>query len=63
MKSPSFEEELARTNRFGNRWLAAFATGQVTPVLEGTFRLAQAADAHRYQEASGNIGMIVVSMD
>jgi NADPH2:quinone reductase len=63
MKSRSFEEKLAMTSRFRERWLSAFATGQLTPVVDRTYPLAQAAEAHRYMEASGNIGKIVLSMD
>jgi NADPH:quinone reductase len=63
MKSRSFEEKLAMTSRFRERWLPAFVTGQLTPVVDRTYPLAQAAEAHRYMEASGNIGKIVLSMD
>jgi len=51
------------TSRFRERWLPAFVTGQLTPVVDRTYPLAQAAEAHRYMEASGNIGKIVLSMD
>jgi NADPH2:quinone reductase len=63
MKSRSFDEKLAMTNRFRERWLSAFSTGELAPLVDRVFRLAQAAEAHRYMEASGNIGKIVLTID
>jgi NADPH:quinone reductase len=63
MKSRSFHEKLAMTNRFRDRWLSAFATGQLAPLVDRVFPLAQAADAHRYMEASGKLGKIVLTID
>ena len=63
MKSRSFEEKLAMTNRFRERWLSAFATGQIAPLVDRIFALTQAGEAHRYLEASGNLGNIVLTMD
>jgi NADPH:quinone reductase-like Zn-dependent oxidoreductase len=62
MKSRSFEEKLAMTNRFRKRWLSAFATGQLAQLVDRIFPLAEAAEAHRYMEASGNLGKIVLTM-
>jgi putative PIG3 family NAD(P)H quinone oxidoreductase len=63
MKSRSFDEKLAMTNRFRERWLSAFATGQLTPLVDRIFPLTQAAEAHRYMEASGKLGKIVFTID
>jgi NADPH:quinone reductase-like Zn-dependent oxidoreductase len=63
MKSRSFEEKLAMTNPFRERWLPAFATGQLEPLVDRVFTLAKAAEAHRYMEASGNLGKIVLTID
>jgi NADPH2:quinone reductase len=63
MKSRSFVEKLAMTNRFRERWLSAFATGQLAPLVDRVFPLTQAAEAHRYMEASSNLGKIVLSID
>jgi NADPH2:quinone reductase len=63
MKSRSFVEKLAITNRFRERWLSAFATGQLAPLVDRVFPLAEAAEAHRYMEASGNLGKIVLTID
>ena len=63
MKSRRFAEKLAMTNRFRERWLSAFVTGQLAPLVDRVFPLAQAAEAHRYMEASGNLGKIVLTID
>ncbi|MDR5728295.1 MAG: NAD(P)H-quinone oxidoreductase [Terriglobia bacterium] len=63
MKSRSFEEKLAMTVRFCERWLPAFETGVLHPVVDHVFPLAQAADAHRAMEVSGKFGRIILSMD
>jgi NADPH:quinone reductase len=63
MKSRSLEEKVAMTARFRERWLGAFETGALQPVVARVFPLDQAADAHRFMEASGNIGKIILSMD
>jgi NADPH:quinone reductase-like Zn-dependent oxidoreductase len=63
MKSRSFEEKVAMTARFRERWLGAFETGALQPVVDRVFPLAEAAEAHRSMEASGNLGKIIISMD
>lgn len=63
MKSRSFEEKLAMTVRFRDRWLSAFETGALHPIVDHVFPLDQAAEAHRAMEASGNFGKIILSMD
>jgi putative PIG3 family NAD(P)H quinone oxidoreductase len=62
MKSRSLEEKVAMTSRFRERWLEAFESGALRPVVDRIFPLAQAGDAHRAMEASGNFGKIVLSV-
>jgi putative PIG3 family NAD(P)H quinone oxidoreductase len=62
MKSRSLEEKVAMTSRFRERWLGAFESGALHPVVDRIFPLVQAADAHRAMEASGNFGKIVLSV-
>jgi NADPH2:quinone reductase len=42
--------------------LPLIAAGQVRPVMDSTFALAQAADAHRRMESSAHIGKIVLTV-
>lgn len=39
-----------------------FQTGQIRPVMDSTFPLERAADAHRRMESSGHIGKIVLTV-
>ncbi|MGW6929905.1 zinc-dependent alcohol dehydrogenase family protein [Lentzea sp. NPDC054927] len=52
-------ERLRRAVAFVN---AGLATGSFTPVVDRTFDLTEIADAHRYLEASGHLGKIVVTV-
>ena len=62
MKTRSFEEKAAMTQRFRERWLDAFATGTIAPVVAQVFPLEQTAEAHNCMEASGNVGRIILSI-
>jgi putative PIG3 family NAD(P)H quinone oxidoreductase len=62
MKSRSLEEKVAMTQRFRERWLAAFDSGRLRPLVDRVFPLEQAAEAHRCMEASGNFGKILLEM-
>jgi len=62
MKSRTLEDKVAMTSRFSERWLEAFESGALHPIVDRIFPLAQAADAHRAMEASGNFGKIVLSI-
>lgn len=39
------------------------AEGRLTPLIDATFPLREAADAHRWMEAGGHVGKIVLTMD
>ncbi|MFB7277305.1 zinc-dependent alcohol dehydrogenase family protein [Streptomyces hydrogenans] len=52
-------ERLARAVAFVN---AGLASGSFTPVVDRTFDLADIAEAHRYMEANGQVGKIVVTV-
>jgi putative PIG3 family NAD(P)H quinone oxidoreductase len=62
MKSRNFDEKLAMTTRFRDRWLSSFNSGQLVPIIARTFPLAQAAEAHRAMEASGYVGKIILTI-
>ncbi|MEU4475356.1 zinc-dependent alcohol dehydrogenase family protein [Micromonospora sp. NPDC023888] len=52
-------ERLRRAVAFVN---AGLASGSLTPVIDRTFDLTEIAEAHRYMEANGQVGKIVVTV-
>jgi NADPH:quinone reductase-like Zn-dependent oxidoreductase len=48
--------------RFRERWLDRFDAARIEPVVDSTFPLARAADAHRRMESSRNVGKIILTM-
>ncbi|MFP3700764.1 zinc-binding dehydrogenase, partial [Burkholderia sp. SIMBA_013] len=62
MKSRAQAEKHAMVRRFGERWLNCFSGGRrLEPVVDSTFPLARAADAHRRMESSANVGKIILT--
>ncbi|WP_348635202.1 zinc-binding dehydrogenase [Pseudomonas sp. M2] len=63
MKSRTQSEKHAMVRRFREHWLDRFeGGGSLEPVVDSTFPLARAADAHRKMEASLNVGKIILTM-
>lgn len=63
MKSRPQEEKHAMVRRFREHWLERFEHGTgLEPVVDSTFELARAADAHRRMESSANVGKIILTM-
>jgi len=63
MKSRRQEEKHAMVRRFREHWLDRFEGGaSLEPVVDSTFALARAADAHRCMESSANVGKIILTM-
>ncbi|WP_460904948.1 NAD(P)H-quinone oxidoreductase [Paraburkholderia jirisanensis] len=63
MKSRSQVDKHAMVRRFRDHWLERFEGGAgIEPVVDSTFPLARAADAHRRMEASANVGKIILTM-
>lgn len=60
MKSRPSEVKQAMTQRFAQRWLDALATGAIRPVIDSTYPLADAAQAHRRMESGESIGKILL---
>jgi putative PIG3 family NAD(P)H quinone oxidoreductase len=63
MKSRPQEVKHAMTARFRERWLPAFGRGEVRPVIDSTFPLADAGDAHCRMESGEGFGKIVLTVD
>lgn len=63
MKSRSQPEKHAMVQRFRAHWLERFdGAGSLEPVVDSTFPLARAADAHRRMESAANVGKIILTM-
>lgn len=53
-------EKMARAKSFVSEGLRS---GKLKPVIDKTFRLEDIADAHRYMEANGQVGKIIVTVE
>lgn len=63
MKSRTQAEKHAMTQRFREHWLARFDTDAgLLPIVDSTFPLSRAADAHRRMESSANVGKIILTI-
>ncbi|MFZ4965264.1 zinc-binding dehydrogenase [Pseudomonas sp. Mn2068] len=63
MKSRTQPEKHDMIRRFREHWLDRFdGAGSLEPVVDSTFPLSQAADAHRRMESSENVGKIILTM-
>jgi putative PIG3 family NAD(P)H quinone oxidoreductase len=60
MKSRPAEVKQAMTRRFAERWLDALANGTLRPVIDSTYPLAEAAQAHRRMETGESVGKILL---
>lgn len=60
MKSLSIEQKQAMVARFWDRWGPALASGEVKPVIDSVYRLAEAAQAHARMEAAHHLGKIIL---
>jgi len=64
MKSRPQSEKHAMVRRFREHWLDRFEGGaSLEPVVDSTFELARAAEAHRRMESSANVGKIILTME
>jgi NADPH2:quinone reductase len=60
MKSVSLVEKRLMVQRFQQRWGADVAARRLLPIVDRTFTLSEAAQAHIYMEQSKNFGKIVL---
>lgn len=63
MKSRPPEVKQSMVQRFAQRWLPALAAGTVRPVIDSSYALADAAQAHRRMESGLNVGKILLLPD
>lgn len=62
LRARPIEEKIAITQRFGAEVLPLFDRGEVRPVIDSRFALADIAAAHERMEANANVGKIVVDV-
>ena len=63
MKSRTPPEKHDMIKRFREHWLERFeGGGSLEPVVDSTFPLSRAADAHHWMESSENVGKIILTM-
>jgi len=63
LRARSPGEKMELTREFRHRVLPLLRDGRLRPVIDRTFPLEEAADAHRYMEANRNLGKIVLEVD
>jgi len=62
LRAQPLEAKIEITRRFCEFGLAGLAAGNLKPVVDRVFPLAEAAEAHRYMEAGQNFGKIVLKV-
>jgi putative PIG3 family NAD(P)H quinone oxidoreductase len=62
LRSRPLADKIDITRRFCSRWLPLLASGRITPIIDRTFPLGQAAEAHRYMEENRNFGKIILEV-
>lgn len=60
MKSVSLQEKRNMVARFAERWMPALAKGKLKPIVDRTFALSDAGDAHRYLARAEHFGKILL---
>jgi len=63
LRARSVPDKAAIAAALQQQALPLIASGKVRPVIDSTFPLAKAAEAHARMEASGHIGKIVLTVE
>jgi NADPH:quinone reductase-like Zn-dependent oxidoreductase len=63
LRSRPLAEKVALTRAFAEGALPGFSDGSLRPVVDATFPLSRAADAHRRMASNENVGKIVLTVD
>ena len=62
LRSRPLADKIDITRRFQADWLPLLEAGRIKPIIDRSFRLHEAADAHRYMEANKNVGKIILDV-
>jgi len=63
LRARPLPEKVTLTKAFAAEALPGFADGSLRPVIDATFPLSRAADAHRRMASNQNVGKIVLTVD
>jgi len=63
LRTRTLEEKLAATRCFATQALPLLARGQIRPIVEQVYPLAEIAAAHRAMEENSNFGKLILSID
>ena len=63
LRTRPLEEKIALTHQFKRHVLPLIADGRIKAVVDRTFPLEEAAQAHEYMETNANFGKIVLTVD
>lgn len=63
MRSRPLRDKREITRRFMERWLPVLSAGQIKPVIDSRFPLAEAKQAHERMESNLNFGKIMLTVD
>ena len=62
LRSRPLAEKIDITRRFEKTWLPLLTAGTIKPIIDRSFPLAQAGDAHQYMEDNKNFGKIILDV-
>jgi putative PIG3 family NAD(P)H quinone oxidoreductase len=62
MRTRPLADKVAVVERFRREWLGRLAAGELRPIVDCTFPLAEASRAHAHMEANANFGKIVLAV-
>lgn len=60
MKSVSLQEKRNMVGRFAERWMPALVKRELKPIIDRTFALSEAGEAHRYLQRAEHFGKILL---
>lgn len=63
LRSRPVEEKIRITAAFRNRFWDALANGTLRPVIDRTFRIRDAGEAHAYVAANKNVGKVILEIE
>jgi NADPH:quinone reductase-like Zn-dependent oxidoreductase len=62
MRTRPLADRIPVVERFRRDWLGRLANGELSPIVDSTFPLAEAARAHAHMETNTSFGKIVLSV-